>query len=159
MLQQNNISPAACTSAFPPRKCSLDVLSTPVQERACRVSGASTCSPASKKDLATYNFSRPQPTLPKHENSAPRRDNMSTAAEHPPPAPVADPVSAVEPTVVRRFKASDLPLTSATRSAIEALAHSFKKKGGYDAIRKSVWEKFEASVCHLLLLEPFFRWC
>jgi len=46
----------------------------------------------------------------------------------------------------RKFKASDLPLTSATRSAIDSLAHSFKKKGGYDAIRKEVWEKFEASV-------------
>ncbi|OIW29612.1 hypothetical protein CONLIGDRAFT_552868, partial [Coniochaeta ligniaria NRRL 30616] len=45
----------------------------------------------------------------------------------------------------RKFKASDLPLPSATRSAIEGLAHSFKKKGGFDAIRKQVWEKFEAS--------------
>lgn len=50
------------------------------------------------------------------------------------------------PIAPRKFKASDLPLTSATRSAIESLAHSFKKKGGYDAIRKEVWEKFEASV-------------
>jgi hypothetical protein len=48
--------------------------------------------------------------------------------------------------VPRRFKASDLPLPSATRTAIEGLAHAFKKKGGYDAIRKQVWEKFEASV-------------
>ncbi|KAK4143750.1 complex proteins associated with Set1p component shg1-domain-containing protein, partial [Dichotomopilus funicola] len=45
----------------------------------------------------------------------------------------------------KKFKASDLPLPSATRTAIEGLAHSFKKKGGYDAIRKQVWEKFEAS--------------
>ncbi|KAF3064685.1 arginine rich protein [Daldinia childiae] len=45
----------------------------------------------------------------------------------------------------RKFKASDLPLPSATRSAIEGLAHSFKKKGGYDAIRKQIWEKFEQS--------------
>lgn len=49
--------------------------------------------------------------------------------------------------VPRKFKASDLPLPSATRTAIEGLAHSFKKKGGYDTIRKQVWEKFEASVC------------
>ncbi|KAK8135293.1 hypothetical protein PG984_003233 [Apiospora sp. TS-2023a] len=49
------------------------------------------------------------------------------------------------PAAARKFKASDLPLTSATRSAIEGLAHSFKKKGGYDAIRKQVWEQFEAS--------------
>lgn len=46
----------------------------------------------------------------------------------------------------RKFKASDLPLPSATRLAIEGLAHSFKKKGGFDAIRKQVWEKFNASV-------------
>jgi hypothetical protein len=50
---------------------------------------------------------------------------------------------------VRKFKASDLPLPSATRSAIDGLAHSFKKKGGYDSIRKQVWEKFEASVCYM----------
>lgn len=55
-----------------------------------------------------------------------------------PPAPAPAP---------RKFKASDLPLPSLTRSAIEGLVHSFKKKGGYDTIRKQVWEKFEASVC------------
>lgn len=46
----------------------------------------------------------------------------------------------------RKFKASDLPLPSATRAAIESLAHAFKKEGAYDDIRKQVWEKFEASV-------------
>lgn len=46
----------------------------------------------------------------------------------------------------RKFKASDLPLPSATRAAIESLAHSFKKEGAYDYIRRQVWEKFEASV-------------
>jgi hypothetical protein len=59
------------------------------------------------------------------------------------PAPVPP---AAPGLVVRKFKSSELPLTSATRSAIEELAHSFKKKGGYDAIRKQVWDKFEASV-------------
>ena len=49
--------------------------------------------------------------------------------------------------VSKKFKASDLPLTSATRSAIEGLAHSFKKKGDYDEIRKQVWKQFEESVC------------
>lgn len=47
---------------------------------------------------------------------------------------------------VRKYKASDLPLPSATRNAIESLALSFKKEGAYDDIRKQVWEKFEASV-------------
>src|SRR3569833_15797 len=68
----------------------------------------------------------------------------------------------------RKFKAAELPLTTAVRSAIEGLAHAFKKKGGYDAIRKQAWEKFEASVrapirlslfsilgiCHLTTLRP-----
>ncbi|KAI1169006.1 complex proteins associated with Set1p component shg1-domain-containing protein [Nemania serpens] len=55
------------------------------------------------------------------------------------------PLSGITPLLPRKLKASDLPLPSATRSAIEGLAHSFKKKGGYDAIRKQVWEKFEES--------------
>lgn len=56
------------------------------------------------------------------------------------------------PTVThpRKFKASELPLTSATRTAIDGLAHAFKKKGGYDATRKQVWDTFEASVCAAL---------
>lgn len=48
-----------------------------------------------------------------------------------------------------KFKASDLPLPSATRAAIESLAQSFKKEGGYDAMRKQIWDKFEASVCFI----------
>lgn len=63
------------------------------------------------------------------------------------------PLSGITPLLPRKLKASDLPLPSATRSAIEGLAHSFKKKGGYDAIRKQVWEKFEESVSLLVL--PF----
>jgi hypothetical protein len=48
----------------------------------------------------------------------------------------------------KKLKTSDLPLSSATRSAIEGLAHTFKKKGGYDALRKQVWEKFADSVTY-----------
>lgn len=68
------------------------------------------------------------------------------------PAPATVPVTASLPATgdlsiaPRKFKASELPLSSATRSAIDGLAHSFKKKGGYDAIRKQIWEQFEASV-------------
>lgn len=54
----------------------------------------------------------------------------------------------VEP-VVRHFKASELALPSATQKTIKKLATSFKKKGGYggyDAIRKQVWDKFIGSV-------------
>lgn len=59
-------------------------------------------------------------------------------------APVAS--ETANTTATRKFKASDLPLPSATRAAIESLAHSFKKEGAYDTIRKQVWDKFEASV-------------
>ncbi|KAL2197546.1 complex proteins associated with Set1p component shg1-domain-containing protein, partial [Corynascus similis CBS 632.67] len=69
---------------------------------------------------------------------------MPAAVEPSAPA-VSDEQHVVAPPVPRKFKASDLPLPSATRTAIEGLAHAFKKKGGYDAIRKQVWEKFEAS--------------
>ena len=47
----------------------------------------------------------------------------------------------------KKLKTSDLPLASATRAAIEGLAHTFKKKGGYDSLRKQVWEDLEKSVC------------
>jgi hypothetical protein len=46
----------------------------------------------------------------------------------------------------KKIKTGDLPLSSASRSAVDSLAHTFKKKGGYDTIRKQVWEKFEGSV-------------
>lgn len=51
----------------------------------------------------------------------------------------------------RKFKASELPLSSAVRETIDSLTQSFKKEGAYDTIRKDVWEKFQASVgcsCH-----------
>lgn len=51
----------------------------------------------------------------------------------------------------KRVKLSDLPISSATRAAIEGLAHTFKKKGGYDSLRKQVWDDLEKSVrfiCH-----------
>lgn len=57
-----------------------------------------------------------------------------------------------------RFKASELPLTSATRTAIDGLAHAFKKKGGYDATRKQVWDTFEASVRAEQYSIHFSRW-
>lgn len=80
---------------------------------------------------------------------------VATANATPPTAtngPQADPDASmtsapVAVPKVRKFKASELPLPSATRSAIEDLAHAFKKKGGYDETRKNVWETFEASVC------------
>jgi hypothetical protein len=70
---------------------------------------------------------------------------MSAVVESAGPVPSSESDAVARP-VAKKFKASDLPLPSATRTAIEGLAHSFKKKGGYDSIRKQVWEKFEASV-------------
>ena len=54
--------------------------------------------------------------------------------------------AAAGPPVRKKLKTSDLPLASATRAAIEGLAHTFKKKGGYDSLRKQVWEDLERSV-------------
>lgn len=48
--------------------------------------------------------------------------------------------------VRKKLKTSDLPLASATRAAIEGLAHTFKKKGGYDSLRKQLWGDLEKSV-------------
>ncbi|CAH0005212.1 unnamed protein product, partial [Clonostachys byssicola] len=45
----------------------------------------------------------------------------------------------------RKFKASELPLPSATRSAIGVLSHTFKREGDYDTIRRQAWEAFQAS--------------
>ncbi|KAH6724304.1 complex proteins associated with Set1p component shg1-domain-containing protein [Leptodontidium sp. MPI-SDFR-AT-0119] len=42
--------------------------------------------------------------------------------------------------VRKKLKTSDIPLSSATRLSIDELAHKFKKKGGYDSLRKHVWE-------------------
>ena len=70
---------------------------------------------------------------------------MATAAAKEVAADPAPKTSGVA-TAPRKFKASELPLPSATRNAIESLAHAFKKEGAYDAIRKQVWEKFKASV-------------
>lgn len=46
----------------------------------------------------------------------------------------------------KRFKADELPITSAQRSAIEHLLFAFKKKGGFDVVRKQVWAEFNEGV-------------
>ncbi|CAI7647762.1 unnamed protein product [Penicillium pancosmium] len=42
----------------------------------------------------------------------------------------------------KKFKAEDLPLSAAQHAAIDKLLHSFKKKGGFDSIRKQLWADF-----------------
>jgi len=46
----------------------------------------------------------------------------------------------------KRFKTSELPLTSGQRSSIDALLHTFKKKGEFDVLRKKVWSGFNDDV-------------
>ncbi|KAM5504731.1 hypothetical protein McanMca71_003483 [Microsporum canis] len=45
----------------------------------------------------------------------------------------------------KKFKLSELPISTAQRTAIDNLLYSFKKKGGFDAVRKEVWAKFNDS--------------
>ena len=44
-----------------------------------------------------------------------------------------------------RFKSSDLPVGREKRIAIDSLSHAFKKKGGFDGLRKKVWAEFSSS--------------
>ena len=46
----------------------------------------------------------------------------------------------------KRFKTSELPLSSTQRSTIDSLLHTIKKKGEYDALRKKVWSQYAESV-------------
>ncbi|KAK8901174.1 hypothetical protein QC760_010250 [Botrytis cinerea] len=43
----------------------------------------------------------------------------------------------------KKVKTSELPLASATRAAIEGLAHTYKKKGTYDELRTKIWQELE----------------
>ena len=46
----------------------------------------------------------------------------------------------------RSFKPSDLPLTSMQRTSIDALVSTLKKRGGFDALRKTVLEDYSRGV-------------
>jgi hypothetical protein len=46
----------------------------------------------------------------------------------------------------KKLRPSELPLSQAQRTAIDNLAHTFRKKGHYDSIRKDLLAQFEASV-------------
>ncbi|KAF5133148.1 hypothetical protein E5D57_003770 [Metarhizium anisopliae] len=78
---------------------------------------------------------------------------MATSAEK--PSKTGDVVASHS--APRKFKASDLPLSSATRAAIESLKHSFKKGGAYDSIRKQVWDKFGASDCETIVKQAILE--
>ena len=46
----------------------------------------------------------------------------------------------------RKYKASDLPISTEQRTTVEKLLHSYKKKGGFDSLRKQVWAEFGSGV-------------
>lgn len=46
----------------------------------------------------------------------------------------------------KKFKTSELPLSAAQHAAIDNLLFSFKKKGGFDSVRKKVWAEFNEDV-------------
>lgn len=47
----------------------------------------------------------------------------------------------------KKFKTSELPLTKEQHAAIDGLLVAFKKKGGFDSVRKKVLAAFNESVC------------
>ncbi|EEP78521.1 predicted protein [Uncinocarpus reesii 1704] len=55
------------------------------------------------------------------------------------------PSDEIENVYRKKFKTSELPISSAQRAAIDSLLYSFKKKGGFDAIRKKIWAEFNGS--------------
>ncbi|KAF7161575.1 hypothetical protein CNMCM5623_007110 [Aspergillus felis] len=58
------------------------------------------------------------------------------------PTGVKRPLLDVESLQRKKFKTEELPLTAAQHTAIEDLLHAFKKKGGFDNVRKKVWAEF-----------------
>lgn len=60
------------------------------------------------------------------------------------------PLDAVEEPEIaprKKFKVSELPLSSSQKAAIDGLVHTIKKKGFYDTLRKQVWAQYTESVC------------
>ena len=55
-----------------------------------------------------------------------------------------------------RFKISELPLHKDQRSAIDSLLLKFKKQGGYDTLRKQVWESCNTSEAKTALTEQIY---
>lgn len=86
---------------------------------------------------ATF-FTSPRETS-QHHNMA-QVDRRKRSLEHEGDA-LPDPVTAR-----KKLKTSDLPLTQNKRAAIEAILHTFKKKGEFDSLRKDAFNKFEQSV-------------
>jgi hypothetical protein len=56
------------------------------------------------------------------------------------------PVLDIESLQRKKYKTSELPLSGAQRATIDNLLHAFKKKGGFDNVRKKIWAEFNESV-------------
>jgi hypothetical protein len=50
----------------------------------------------------------------------------------------------------KKFKTDDLPLSAAQHAVIDKLLHSFKKKGGFDSVRKQIWADFNEGVWDII---------
>src|ERR1700709_1124394 len=71
----------------------------------------------------------------------------SASAKRPLPLQVNGTANDGEDDFVRKkVKLSDLPITAAKRKDIDALLHTFKKKGEFDKLRKQIYAEFIASV-------------
>lgn len=53
----------------------------------------------------------------------------------------------------KKFKTSELPLSATQHAAIDNLLFSFKKKGGFDSVRKKVWAEYNEDVS-----PTYFQW-
>jgi hypothetical protein len=62
------------------------------------------------------------------------------------PAGIKRPALDIESLKRKKFKADDLPLSAAQHAAIDKLLLSFKKKGGFDSVRKQIWAEFNDGV-------------
>lgn len=73
---------------------------------------------------------------------------MADSAEAPEPQPtgVKRPSLDIESLQRKKFKTDELPLTATQNSAIQNLLHAFKKKGGFDSVRKGIFEEFDNGV-------------
>ncbi|KAJ5554144.1 hypothetical protein N7513_004103 [Penicillium frequentans] len=56
----------------------------------------------------------------------------------------------------KKFKADDLPLSSAQHASIDKLLLSFKKKGGFDSIRKKIWADFNDGESKIKFTDELF---
>jgi hypothetical protein len=88
--------------------------------------------PISGRVCADYN---PHPPNRHHHAIIAATSNMD----------VMDEVSDFELPPRKKPKTSDLPLSSAQRSSIEGMLHTFKKKGDFDTLRKKAFQQYNES--------------